>query len=125
MSVIYDAGMLIAAERNNRHEWADHRVRLELGTIPMTTAPVVAQTSRSINQVQLRRLLRGCEIEALAPEEAHVVGALLGASNTTDVVDAQLAIVASAHGALVITSDDSDIEHLSAHLPEPLAVEHV
>jgi len=67
----------------------------------------------------------GCEIKAFAAAEAHLVGALLGASNTTDVVDAHLAIVASAHRALVITSDDGDIEHLSAHLPEPLAVKHV
>ena len=29
--VVYDAGALIAAERNDRRFWAEHRVRLELG----------------------------------------------------------------------------------------------
>lgn len=125
MSVVYDAGMLVAADRNDREAWADHRIRLELGITPITTAPVVAQTSRSGRQAQLRQLLRGCEITAFAPDQAHAVGALLGASNTSDVVDAHVAIVASVHQSVVITSDDDDFTHLSAHLPEPLLVEHV
>ncbi|MFY9807689.1 MAG: hypothetical protein WCC65_09550 [Pseudonocardiaceae bacterium] len=45
--VVDDAGALIAAERNDRSFWADHRVRLEQGTIPVTPAAVVAQVSRS------------------------------------------------------------------------------
>jgi hypothetical protein len=125
MSVVYDAGMLVAADRNDREAWADHRIRLELGVTPIATAPVVAQTSRSGRQAQLHRLLRGCEIVAFAPDQAHAVGTLLGASNTSDVVDAHVAIVASAHHSVVITSDDEDLEHLSAHLEEPLVVEHV
>jgi hypothetical protein len=56
---------------------------------------------------------------------AHDVGALLGASNTSDVVDAHVVLVASAHRALVITSDDDDIRRLPAHLPTPITVEHV
>lgn len=57
MSVVYDAGVLVAADRGDRDVWADHRVRLELGTAPVTTAPVVAQVSRSPRQAQLRRFL--------------------------------------------------------------------
>jgi hypothetical protein len=38
MSVVYDSGPLIAAERNDREVWADHRARLELGVVPRTTA---------------------------------------------------------------------------------------
>lgn len=52
--IVYDAGALIAGERNNRALWADHRVRLEQGTIPVTPAAVVAQVSRSLRQAQLR-----------------------------------------------------------------------
>lgn len=59
MSVLYDAGVLIAAERNDRTISADHRARLEAGTVPATTAPVVAQVSRTPQQVQLRVFLRG------------------------------------------------------------------
>lgn len=122
MNVLYDAGALVAAERSNRRAWADHRARLELGITPIVTAPVVAQVSRSGNQVQLRRLLRGCEIAPFSPEQAHDVGALLGTSRTKDVVDAHLAVVAAARNAVVITSDVKDIERLSSSLPEPLRV---
>lgn len=59
MSVLYDAGALIAAEGNDRRIWAEHRVRLEMGSVALTTAPVIAQTSRTPRQVQLRRFLRG------------------------------------------------------------------
>ena len=47
MSVVYDAGVLVAAERGDRKVWADHRVRLEIGALPVTTAPVIAQVTRS------------------------------------------------------------------------------
>ncbi len=62
MSVVYDAGVFVAADRDDRGAWADHRVRLELGVVPTTTAPVVAQVTRSPRQAQLRRFLRGCDI---------------------------------------------------------------
>lgn len=122
MSVVYDAGMLVAADRNNRKAWADHRTRLALGITPLTTAPIIAQTSRSGRQARLRQLLRGCEILPFAPDYAHDVGALLGRSRTSDVVDAHLVLVAAGRGAIVITSDADDINHLAAHLPHPIAV---
>jgi hypothetical protein len=53
--VVYDAGALAAADRNVRAVWADHRIRLEAGIIPVFPAPVVAQVSRSPARVQLRR----------------------------------------------------------------------
>ncbi|HEV2071771.1 MAG TPA: hypothetical protein VGR26_18455 [Acidimicrobiales bacterium] len=40
----------------------------------------MAAISRSAQQLQLRRLLRGCEIVALAVADVHEVGALAGAS---------------------------------------------
>ncbi|MGH3788943.1 MAG: hypothetical protein ACRDRG_20870 [Pseudonocardiaceae bacterium] len=41
--IVYDAGALIAAERDDRALWADHRMRLEEGTIPVAPAAVVAR----------------------------------------------------------------------------------
>ena len=61
-SVVYDAGVLIAADHSKRRVWAEHRVRLEAGLVPLVPAPVVAQASRSPKQAQMRRLLRGCEV---------------------------------------------------------------
>lgn len=125
MSAVYDAGLLIAAERNDRDVWADHRARLEVGVVPRTTAPVVAQVSRSPRQVQLRRLLRGCDIVGFAPEQAHEVGELLGRAATSDVVDAHVVLIASKVGASVYTSDEEDMEQLSNRLPQPLVIRRV
>lgn len=122
MSVVYDAGVLVAADRNHRDVWADHRARLELGFAPVTTAPVVAQVSRSGQQAQLRRFLRGCDIVPFASDQAHEVGALLGAAGTADVVDAHLVLVAGASGATVLTSDEDDLSQLSNHLPSPVRI---
>jgi predicted nucleic acid-binding protein len=122
MSVIYDAGVLVAAERNDRRVWADHRMRLEVGSIPTTTAPVVAQVSRSHRQVQLRLLLRGCRIVAFAPGQAHEVGALLAKAGTSDVVDGHVALTASRKGSTVVTSNPDDLRQLSGQLPRRVRI---
>jgi predicted nucleic acid-binding protein len=125
MSVVYDSGLLIGAERNDRHVWADHRARLELGFVPVTTAPVVAQVSRSPRQVQLRRFLRGCEIVGFNTDEAHQVGELLARAGTFDVIDAHVALTASRRGALVLTSDERDLRRLSGSLPEAIVIQPI
>ena len=116
MTIVYDTGVLIAADRNDRHIWADHRARLEAGVVPVTTAPVVAQASRSARQVQLRRFLRGCNIVAFEATQAHVVGSLLAKSATSDLVDAHVAVTAARTGAVVITSDPDDLRSLATHV---------
>jgi len=120
VTFLYDAGVFIAAERHDRAVWADHRARLELGIVPVTTAPVVAQVSRSARQVQLRRFLRGCDVAAFSPAQAHAVGALLGAAEATDVVDAHVVLVAGASGADVLSADADDLSPLAAKLPSPV-----
>lgn len=117
MSVVYDAGVLIAADRNDRAIWAQHRLRLEAGVIPATSAPAAAQASRSPRQVQLRRFLRGCDLVGFIPERAHEVGELLGRAGSSDVVDAHLVIVAARSGSTLLTSDKDDIERLCQALP--------
>jgi hypothetical protein len=111
--VVYDAGALVAAERNDRRLWAEHRVRLEAGVMPIVPAPVVAQVSRSPRQVQLRRLLRGCEVRTLDEPTAHAVGQLLGRSRTADIVDATVVTAAIAERAEIVTGDRDDISRLA------------
>jgi hypothetical protein len=111
-NVVYDAGALVAAERNDRRLWADHRVRLEAGVVPVVPAPVVAQVSRSPRQAQLRRLLRGCEVPVLDEATAHAVGRLLGRSGTNDIVDATVVTLAIGKQAQIITSDRADVSQL-------------
>lgn len=125
MSVVYDTGLLVAAERNDRAVWADHRARLEAGVVPLTTAPVIAQASRSPRQVQLRRLLRGCEVVGFGPAEAHEVGALLGRAGTSDVVDAHVVLTGARYGAAAVTSDIADLRRLSDSLDAPIAIRGV
>lgn len=123
MSFVYDAGVLVAADRNDRLAWAAHRARLELGLVPVTTSPVVAQVSRSGRQAQLRRFLRGCVIEPFAAGEGHAVGALVGAAGTSDVVDAHVVTVAARTDAIILTSDVDDLSQLSNQLPSPVRVQ--
>ena len=122
MSVIYNTGVLIGADRNDRRIWADHNARLDLGVVPTTTAPVVAQASRSPVQAQLRRLLRGCEVTAFLPGAAHEVGSLLARTGLSDVVDAHVVVTASRQSSVVLTSDPTDLRTLSAALPTPVQV---
>jgi predicted nucleic acid-binding protein len=122
MTTVYDTGVLIAADRNDRQVWATHRARLEAGLVPLATAPVVAQASRSPRQVHLRRFLRGCDVVAFDPTDAHAVGVLLAKSSTADVVDAHLAVVAARSGAVVITSDPDDLGTLAAHVRPRIAI---
>lgn len=120
MSVVYDAGALIAADRSHREVWADHRARLDIGVVPLTTAPVVAQVSRSGRQAQLRRFLRGCDIVPFATGDAHDIGALAGKSNSADVVDVHVVAVASRHALGIVTSDENDLRSIVAALRAPV-----
>jgi hypothetical protein len=113
-ALVYDAGVLVAADKNDRKVWAEHRARLEAGAPPLVPTVVVAQTSRSHKQAQLRRFLKGCEVVVLDEGAAHRVGALLGRSKTTDVVDASVVDVALQRQAEIMTGDEEDILGLAA-----------
>lgn len=125
MSVVYDAGALVAADRGDRRCWAAHRARLEAGLVPVTTAPVVAQVSRSPRQAQLRRILRGCDVEPFAVADGHAVGELLARAGAADVVDGHVALVAARTGCAVLTSDPDDLSRLAEQLTPRPAVREV
>ena len=112
-AIVYDASVLIAADRNDPRVWHKHTQRLALAIIPLVPSAVVAQVSRSPRQVQLRRFLRGCKVIPLQEDDAHAVGRLLGAAGTNDVVDGCVVTLAADRGAGVVTSDRDDIERLA------------
>lgn len=122
MTIVYDAGVLVGADRNDRKTWVEHRIRLERDVVPITTAPVVAQVSRSARQAPLHRFLRGCHIVAFVPEQAHEVGALLARAGTSDVVDAHVVVTAARTTSTVLTTDPDDLRPLSQQLPTPVRV---
>ena len=122
---VYDAAVLVAADKNERRTWAEHKVRLELGAVPLVPAPVVAQVSRSRQQAQLRRFLTGCVIVPLGESEAHEAGRLLGIARTTDLVDAVVVTVAVRNQAVILTSDTDDIARLVMASGREVAVARV
>ena len=75
-AVVYDAAVLVAAERNERRTWAEHKARPEFGVVPLVPAPVVARVGRAPQQAQLRRFLTGCVVVPLGEAEAHEAGRL-------------------------------------------------
>jgi hypothetical protein len=121
-TVVYDDAVLVAADRNERRAWAEHKARLELGLIPLVPAPVVTQVSRSPQQAQLRRFLTGCVVVPLGESEAHQAGHLLGKTKTADVVDAVVVTIAIRRQAVILTGDSDDIERLVAASGHEVAV---
>jgi hypothetical protein len=111
-AVVYAAAVLVAADRNERRVWAEHKARLEFGVIPLVPAPVVAQVSRSPQQAQLRRFLTGCVVVPLGESEAHDAGRLLGLTRTADVVDAVVVTTALGQKAMILTGDRVEMERL-------------
>jgi predicted nucleic acid-binding protein len=106
-----DAGALIAAEKNSRQFWALWKSAIAQEATVTIPAPVLAQVFRSYN-IQVSRVMKGCEIEALDEERAKRVGARLGLRKTADVVDATVVTGALSRGDAIVTSDRGDIERL-------------
>ncbi|MGI8517741.1 MAG: twitching motility protein PilT [Acidimicrobiia bacterium] len=80
--------------------------------MPVTTAPVLAQVSRSGQQAQLRRFLRGCHVEPFRPEDAHEVGRVAGKAAVNDVVDVHIVVIAHRRRFGIVTSDDDDLRSI-------------
>jgi hypothetical protein len=125
MGVTYDTGALIAADRSERRMWARHRALLGRRQVPTVPAPVVAQAWRgSAKQVQLARLLTGCNVEALDDSQARSVGALAARAATTDIVDACVVEGASRRGDLIVSSDSEDLQSIAAAAGHRLEIDH-
>jgi predicted nucleic acid-binding protein len=123
--VVYDTGVLIAADRNERKVWAEHKVRLEAGMPPLVATPALAQASRSPEQAQLRRFLRGCEVVPFKETDAHRAGALLKKSRTRDVVDAAVVVLALEHDASIVSGDEQDLARLLRAAQSKLPIEPI
>jgi hypothetical protein len=112
MSLVLDAGALLAIDRRDRRVGAMLRIAQQ-ARIPVRTSPAaVAQVWRhGARQVQLARVLAGVAVPPLDLDTGKRLGALLGATGSRDVVDAHVASLASA-GDRVLTSDPDDLRKL-------------
>ena len=120
--ITYDAGALVAAERNNRALWALHRRALERGLRPTVPAGVLAQVWRGGPQAELSRLLKGCRIEDLDEVRGRAAGQACGRVDTSDVIDATVVVGSAARGDLVVTSDTNEIARIASAVGTPLEI---
>lgn len=114
MTLVLDAGALIALDRNERPMWARLKAVAELGQLPVTHGGVVGQVWRGgSRQARLATALAGVEVRALDERLGRSAGELLAATGTSDVIDAALALLAS-DGDEIVTLDRDDMEILVA-----------
>ena len=90
--LVYDAGALIAAERNDPRLWAIHLRALMRGVEPSVD---------------------GCDVVPLTQDLATRVGELLAVADRADVVGAQVVACCFESAATCVTSDRGDIAHLA------------
>ncbi len=111
---LYDAGALIAIDKNDRRMWARYQVAVDEGRDVRVPAVVVGQAWRdSRRQVHLGKFLVGCQVDPVGLETAKAAGVLCGRARTSDVVDGTVVVMAAATGAVIWTSDPDDIKALA------------
>jgi predicted TIM-barrel enzyme len=120
LTLVLDAGALIAIERADRDTAAVIEVARREGRDVIVPAGVVGQVWRGGGrQVRLARLLnaRDVRVEPLTDVGARAAGVVCGAARTTDVIDASVVLAARRHHATVISSDRADLEVLDPTIP--------
>ncbi len=115
MSVVLDAGALLAIERGDRRIAALLKMELAAGRSPRTHGGVIGQVWRggAGRQARLAKALQGVEIVAIDDALGRRIGILLGRSGRTDVIDAGVVLVAD-DGDEVFTGDRADLRELAA-----------
>ena len=125
MSLVLDAGALIAYERGSRTVQAFLERASRQGDDVRTTTAVVAQAWHGDpKHARLARLLRGVDERDLTSEQARLVGRLLRDAGTTDVVDGTVVDTAR-DGDEILTSDADDIQALVTAAGKRLLVTRV
>lgn len=117
MSITFDAGALIALDRNDREVWAALRRSLNRSEIPTVPTVVITQAWRDgVRQARLAQALKTCRPEPLEDQLARRAGELCGRAGTADVVDAVVVSSAALRHDVVLTTDVGDLEALADHL---------
>jgi len=113
VSLILDAGALIAYERGSRLVAALLAIELRAHRAPITHGGVVGQVWRggTGRQARIAQLLAGTRVMALDDVLGRRAGVLLARARASDVVDAAVVLLAS-DGDTIMTSDANDLEPL-------------
>ena len=117
--IAFDAGGLIALDRNDRRVIALIARATERGMRITIPATALAQAIRNpARQARLSRLIRqaGTDLIPLDGPDATAVGLLLARTATADIVDAHVVICARRAGQAVVTSDAGDLRGIAPEL---------
>jgi predicted nucleic acid-binding protein len=117
--ITFDAGGLIALDRNDRRVLTLIARAAERGMRITIPATALAQAIRNpARQSRLSRLIRqaGTDLIPLDGPDATAVGLLLARTGTADIVDAHVAICAQRAGQAVVTSDADDLRRIVPEL---------
>lgn len=114
MTVVLDAGALLAIERGDRDLIAILKRERAAGRVPLTHGGVVGQAWRGGGgrQANLARALPGIDVRPLDEALGRRAGALLAAARTSDVIAAGVVLLAR-DGHQIYTSDAGDLLHLA------------
>lgn len=111
---VFDAGALIALDRNDRAMWARLAIAQQREISILSHGGVVGQVwRRPPRQPRLALALRGIDVRPLDLELGKRAGVLLAACGAVDVVDAAL-VALCANEDRVYTSDPKDLDALAA-----------
>jgi hypothetical protein len=112
VTIVLDAGALIAVDRRDRRIGAMLRVAQQQRLAVRSSAGVVAQVWRDgLRQANLARVLSGVDVAPLDLPVAKRVGVVLGAADSSDVVDGHVAHLVEP-GDQLLTSDPDDMRDL-------------
>ena len=118
--ITLDAGALIALDRGDKRLIALLDRALAQRLAFRVPAGVVGQAWRDGRvQVTLARFLRIDEVEIVPLDQqlARACGELCGATDTADIIDASVVILARERGDRVVTSDPHDLRRLDPTCP--------
>jgi hypothetical protein len=125
MTLVLDAGALIAYEHGDRTVRAFLERASRTGVDVRTATGVLAQVWRAgARQASLAMLLRGVLEVELTRERARRVGTLLGRAGQCDAIDGSI-VDAALDGDEILTTDPDDITALAQHSGKNLIVTRV
>jgi predicted nucleic acid-binding protein len=117
--ITFDAGGLIALDRNDRRVLTLIARAIERGMRITIPATALAQAMRNpARQARLSRLIRQASTDLIPLDgpDATAVGLLLARTATDDIVDAHVVICALRSGQAVVTSDADDLRRIGPEL---------
>jgi predicted nucleic acid-binding protein len=117
--ITFDAGGLIALDRNDRRVLTLVARATERGMRITIPATALAQAIRNpARQARLSRLIRqaGTDLVPLDGPDATAVGLLFARTATADIADAHVVICARRAGQAVVTSDADDLRGIAPEL---------